>query len=150
MYGGDGDDFLFGGLGEDLITGGAGADRFYTSGMGGAVGLVIQYRYGASAFRDDTGDISHITDYNPDEGDLLVMDGTWIRPDALRLAGTRMYDLQGNPAEYETLSLVRIGDDGGVAQTMFTFGNAAELDRLVLRFAMPDGQMNETLVLDLF
>ena len=148
LYGGDGDDFLFGGLGEDMITGGAGADRFYSSGVGGAFRGVIQYR--DNGYRDDIGDISHITDYNPDEGDLLVMDGTRIAAENLRLAGTRMYDLDGNPAEYETLSLVRIGADGGVAQTMFTFGNAAELDRLVLRFAMPEGQANETLVLDLF
>ncbi len=130
VNGGTGDDFIFGGLGQDTLTGGPGADRFYISSF--------------------SADVSVITDYNAAEGDWLVLPGTEFDPADLRLVGDRMYDLDGNVAEYVEVSLVRVGPSGGIAQTLFQFDNPSQLDQLILRFPMPEGQSGETLVLELF
>ncbi|OZO45545.1 hypothetical protein CGU37_28910, partial [Pseudomonas fluorescens] len=100
LNGGVGDDFIFGGLGQDTLTGGPGADRFLIS-----------------SFRADAATV--ITDYNAAEGDWLVMPGDQFDPADLRLVGDRMYNLDGSVAEYVSVSLVRIGPAGGIAQTLF-------------------------------
>lgn len=129
LNGGVGDDFIFGGLGQDTLTGGPGADRFLIS-----------------SFREDAATV--ITDYNATEGDWLVMPGDQFDPADLRLVGDRMYNLDGSVAEYVSVSLVRIGPAGGIAQTLFQFDNPSQLDQLILRFPFED--QGQTLVLDLF
>ncbi|WP_371157125.1 nidogen-like domain-containing protein [Jannaschia sp. 2305UL9-9] len=119
LNGGVGDDFLFGGLGDDTLTGGPGADRFMTT------------SYSA--------DVSCIEDYSADDGDILVLTGTAFSSESMRLVGQRMYDLDGSVAEYESLSLVRIGPSGGIAQTMFTFNNPSQIEQLVMY--LPDSPL---------
>lgn len=128
VNGGVGDDFIFGGLGQDTLTGGPGADRFFISSF--------------------SADVSVITDFNASEGDWLVLPGTEFDPADLRLVGERMYDLNGNVAEYVDVSLVRIGPSGGIAQTLFIFDNPSQLDALILRF--PNEDHGQTLTLELF
>ncbi|MEQ9694617.1 calcium-binding protein [Shimia sp. SDUM112013] len=128
LLGGDGDDFIFGGNGYDVVTGGDGADRFFASTEGG--------------------DVTVITDYDATEGDWLVLDGRFFDSEDLRLFGERMYDLNGNLSEYRDLTLVRVDDDGAIAQTLFTFGNASQIERLIIR--LPEDTAGETLTLDLF
>lgn len=53
MYGGAGDDFIFGDTGYNIASGNAGADTFLLSAYGHL----------------------HIADYNPEEGDRLIVDG---------------------------------------------------------------------------
>ncbi|APZ55213.1 calcium-binding protein [Salipiger abyssi] len=113
LLGGDGDDFIFGGAGSDVAAGGAGADRFFAS------------------FRGN--DVTTINDYNPDEGDVLVLDGRYFSADDLRLRGDRMTDAEGNPTGYSSMTLVRVNEDGSLGQTIFDFANASELDRIVIR-----------------
>ncbi len=64
LMGGDGDDRLFGGDGDDVLIGGAGFDYM----VGGA---------GADRFEFDiSGDsLDRIFDFNPDEGDVIVVRG---------------------------------------------------------------------------
>ncbi|MGR3455100.1 calcium-binding protein [Pseudooceanicola sp.] len=130
LLGGDGDDFVFGGAGGDFARGGAGADRFFAS--------------------SEANDVTVIHDYNPDEGDWLILSpGSYTRSE-LRLLGDRLTDLDGQPAEYRNLSLIAVDENRELMQTIFTFTNATELDRLIIR--MPDGTDApvETLYLDLF
>ncbi|SPF80313.1 calcium-binding protein [Pseudoprimorskyibacter insulae] len=129
ILGGDGDDIIFGGEGYDNVTGGDGADKFVASGA--------------------KTDVSVITDYNPDEGDVLVLDVANVSVGNLRLLGDRLTDLSGNPAEFRSLSLIDVGDDGTLEQTIFTFANATELDRLVLHMA-DGGIVQDVIDLDLF
>lgn len=130
LFGGDGDDFIFGGEGEDVATGGAGADRFYVAGP-------------------EDGSM-RITDYNAAEGDWLVLDGTQFSADTLRLSGNRMTDLDGNLAEFESLSLVYRPEDGSGDQTLFTFDNASDIDQLIIRLPVAGGEVDNTIYLDLF
>ena len=66
LSGEEGDDALYGGIGDDFLVGGPGADRL----VGGQ---------GADGFRfepGDTGDINDvITDFNPAQGDRIVLSG---------------------------------------------------------------------------
>ncbi len=66
LYGQEGDDTLYGGLGNDYLAGGPGADRL----VGGR---------GADAFRFEPGDTLDfndiIADFNPTEGDRIVLSG---------------------------------------------------------------------------
>ncbi|MBY6092927.1 calcium-binding protein [Maritimibacter alkaliphilus] len=130
LFGGDGDDFIFGGEGEDVATGGAGADRFYVA-------------------SPEDGSM-RITDYNAAEGDWLVLDGTQFSADTLRLSGNRMTDLDGNLAEFESLSLVYRPGDGSGDQTLFTFDNASDIDQLIIRLPVAGGEVDNTIYLDLF
>ena len=87
----------------------------------------------------------HAVRSHADEGDGLVLSGGTFDLDALRLVGSRSYDIYGNPAEYTDLSLVRIGEVGGVAQTLFIFENASQIDSLILRVQTdPESSIMET------
>lgn len=130
LLGSFGDDFIFGGAGYDVVTGGAGVDRFFAS-------------------TEET-DVTVSNDYDSTEGDWLVLDGTQFSRDNLRLFGERMYDLEGNLAEYRNLNLVYVGDDGSLEQTLFAFANASELEQLIIRLPMTEGESGETIYLDLF
>lgn len=66
LSGGDGDDALYGGIGDDILIGGPGADRF--AGGQGADGFWFA--------PGDTGDNNDvITDFNPTQGDRIVLSG---------------------------------------------------------------------------
>ncbi|MEL7037893.1 MAG: calcium-binding protein, partial [Cyanobacteria bacterium J06592_8] len=56
LTGGDGDDFLVGGDGADVLTGGDGADIFYITN------------------ESDFETVDRITDFDPSEGDIIVVD----------------------------------------------------------------------------
>jgi Ca2+-binding RTX toxin-like protein len=129
ILGGDGDDIIFGGEGYDELFGGEGADKFVASGA--------------------KTDVSVVNDYDADEGDVLVLDTANVEKGNLRLLGDRLTDLDGNPAEFRTLTLIDVGDDSSLEQTIFTFANATELDRLVIHMT-EDGAVTEVIDLGLF
>lgn len=77
LYGGDGDDFLYGDIGFNTTEGGAGADTFLLDPMG----------------------VLTIVDYNPGEGDRLIVDGDlYARNSFFARAGGagEIYDADGN------------------------------------------------------
>ena len=94
------------------------------------------------------GDGMRITDYNAAEGDALVLDGREFDAANLRLLGGRLSTLDGAPGVYASLSLVEVNGSGAVARTLFSFDNAADIDQLILRLPIPDGN-GPLLVLDL-
>lgn len=123
--GGAGDDFIFGALGSDTATGGEGADRFFVSGHE----------------RDDM----HILDYNHDEGDFLVLDGDLIDRDAVELRYTTALTVNGlQSRDYE----IGVRSDTGF-QSMFTFGNEAEIDQILLRLPAEEGDAVAPILFDL-
>ena len=66
LLGEDGDDALYGGIGDDILVGGPGADRL--AGGQGADGFWFE--------PGDTGDSNDvITDFNPAQGDRIVLSG---------------------------------------------------------------------------
>lgn len=139
LHGGDGDDTLIGGIGDDSLTGGAGDDFIYGStGDDTATGGAGADRFFVSqADRDGM----HITDYNADEGDALVLEGTAYDPGDLRLVAERMTTLDGlATGGITSLSLVAVDDGGALSRVLFTFENADEIDRLILRLPTPGGQ----------
>ncbi|WP_052249761.1 calcium-binding protein [Tateyamaria sp. ANG-S1] len=128
ILGGDGDDFIFASEGFDEVTGGLGADTFFAS--------------------TEFTDVTIVTDYNAAEGNVLVLDGTVFDFENFRLRGDRLTDLNGNPAEFRSLELVYLGDDGTLEQTPFAIANATEVDRLVIRLPEP-GEAGRIIELDL-
>lgn len=77
LYGGDGDDFLYGDFGVNMAEGGAGADTFLLN---------------------PTGQLT-IVDFNPGEGDRLIVDGDlYARNSFFARAGGdgEIYDADGN------------------------------------------------------
>ncbi len=115
LLGGDGDDFLFGSQGQDVATGGAGADRFFVS-------------------RAD-GDGMIVTDYNADEGDLLLLSDLDYAAADLRISATRSYDLTGQWVLDGPVLIEAVEPSGGPNRVLFTLENAAVLDQLVIRLA---------------
>ncbi|MCX7566667.1 calcium-binding protein [Sulfitobacter sp. F26169L] len=115
--GGDGDDFIFGGVGRDIATGGAGQDRFFVSG--------------------EYNDEMHITDYNYDEGDFLVINGDLFDRDAFAIRYTMEHTANGVSTRDFQLGITT---DEGWFQNFFTFENHADLTKILLRLpAEEDG-----------
>jgi Ca2+-binding RTX toxin-like protein len=83
LIGGEGDDFLFGDFGNDTLTGGMGADSFVLR-----PGTITEL---------STGDV--ITDYNPLEGDQIVIMGDVL----LETLGFEAIDLDGDGSADATL-----------------------------------------------
>lgn len=115
MFGGDGDDFIFGSLGADTVTGGAGADRFFSSGL--------------------DQEFMHIIDYNPDEGDRLVMDNNNFDPGDFELR--YLTALTADGPVYRQIQLGWQAEDG--YRGLFTFQNEPDISEIVLRLSSPDG-----------
>jgi len=114
IFGGDGDDFIFGSMGADTVTGGAGADRFFSYGM--------------------RGEFTHITDYNPDEGDRLVMDNNDFDPGDFELRYLTALTLDG--PVYRQIELGWQADDG--YRGLFTFLNEPDISEIYLRLSSPE------------
>ncbi|MFV0515127.1 MAG: calcium-binding protein [Jhaorihella sp.] len=126
LYGDDGDDFLFGGEGNDTATGGAGADRFFVS-----------------YIRSDR---LHITDFNADEGDILIYDGDHAERGDFTVRRTILTDADGNDT-FESFEIVHHPRPED-ARVIFTFEDAAGIDEIMLRLPRTEGP-GETLTFDL-
>ena len=125
IEGGAGDDFIFGALGNDTATGGDGADRFFVSG--------------------ERNDRMRILDYNYDEGDVLVLDGDLIDRDAVELRYTTALTVNGlQSRDYQ----IGVRSETGF-QSMFTFGNEAEIDQILLRLPADEGDAVAPILFDL-
>ncbi len=123
--GGAGDDFIFGALGNDTATGGEGRDRFFNSGQ--------------------RGDVLHITDYNRDEGDFLVLDGDLFDRAQIALR----YEVTATEASTDITKL-RIGImEQDNFRALFTFGNVADLDEVLLRLPADEGAPVAPILFDL-
>lgn len=83
LRGGAGEDSLAGGAGADELTGGAGADRF------------VLHLAGATAPGSTLAAPDRITDFNPAEGDLLVLRAQPAGAALLPLIGTGSFALDG-------------------------------------------------------
>ena len=123
--GGAGDDFIFGALGADVARGGEGADRFFVSGQ--------------------KGDQLRILDYNYDEGDFLVLDGDLIERDNIEILYTTALTVNGLQSRDYTLGL---RSDAGF-QSLFTFGNEADIEKVLLRLPASDGAAVAPILFDL-
>jgi len=125
IEGGAGDDFIFGALGNDTATGGEGADRFFVSGQ--------------------ANDRMRILDYNYDEGDFLVLDGDLVQRDSIELRYTTALTVNGlQSRDYE----IGVRTDAGF-QSMFTFGNEAEISQILLRLPADQGSAVAPILFDL-
>ena len=123
--GGAGDDFIFGALGNDTATGGEGADRFFNSGQ--------------------RGDVLHIMDYNRDEGDFLVVDGDLFD----RAQFALRYEVTATEAGTDIAKL-RVGImEQDNFRALFTFGNEADLDEVLLRLPADEGDAVAPILFDL-
>ena len=107
--GGTGDDFIFGALGNDTATGGEGRNRFFNSG--------------------NHGDTMHITDYNRDEGDFLVVDGDLFDRSQFALRYEVTVTDTGTDASNLRIGIMEQND----FRTLFTFGNETDLGEVLLR-----------------
>lgn len=115
MFGGDGDDFIYTSLGADTVTGGAGADRFFSSGL--------------------DQEFMHIMDYNPDEGDRLVMDNLHFDPGDFELRYLTALTVDG--PVYRQIQLGWQAEDG--YRGLFTFQNEPDISEILLRLSSEDG-----------